>query len=238
MTSKPIIQARNVSKWFNRGRANEVCAVDRVSLEVMENQWVVLYGPSGSGKTTLLGILGTLDRPTEGEILLDGRNLTRYSDAALSQIRRLDIGFVFQSFNLISGLSARENVAYPLVPTGMSKAARFERADAVLEKLGLGDRIHHSPEELSGGEQQRVAIARALINDPRILIADEPTSNIDEESAATLLTIFDELLNEGKTLLVSSHDPIFRDRGDVVFSLKRGKLSDSQERGREASAAQ
>jgi putative ABC transport system ATP-binding protein len=231
MMTEPIIKTESVSKWYHRGRPDEIRAVDKVSLEIQENQSVVLYGPSGSGKTTLLGLLGTMDRPTEGKVFLAGRDLTHFSDLELSRIRRNKIGIVFQSFNLISGLSAWENVSYPLVPTGLSARQRFDRAESLLEKLDLGDRLYHAPEELSGGQQQRVAIARALVNDPDILIADEPTSNIDQNSANRLLDILAELKREGKTLIISSHDPVFRNHGDTVFRLDRGRLVDVRQVG-------
>ena len=221
---EPILKTENVSKWYNIGRSDEVRAVDKISLEIMKNQTVVLYGPSGSGKTTLLGLMGTIDRPTGGRILLNGKNTTLFSDLELSRIRRETIGFVFQSFNLFSGISAWENVSHPLIPIGVGTKRRFERATALLEKLGLQDRVSHSPEELSGGEQQRVAIARALINNPQILIADEPTSNIDADAVEMLLEILAELKKEGKTIIISSHDPIFRKHGDVHFNLDRGRL--------------
>jgi putative ABC transport system ATP-binding protein len=221
---EPIIKAENVSRWYNAGRTDEVRAVEKISLEMLENQSVVLYGPSGSGKTTLLSLMGTIDRPTAGKIFLQGRDVTRFSDLELSRIRREMIGFVFQSFNLFSGFSAWENVSYPLIPMGISAGERFERGKSLLERLGLSDRVHHSPEELSGGEQQRVAIARALINNPQILIADEPTSNIDADSVKRLLEILGDLKKEGKTIIVSSHDPIFKSHGDVLFSLDRGRL--------------
>lgn len=221
---EPILRTEDVSKWYNIGRSDEVRAVDKISLEIMQNQSVVLYGPSGSGKTTLLGLMGTIDRPTGGRILLHGKNVTLFSDLELSRIRRETIGFVFQSFNLFSGISAWENVSHPLIPIGVGAKQRFERATALLERLGLQDRIYHSPEELSGGEQQRVAIARALINNPQILIADEPSSNIDADAVEMLLEILAELKKEGKTIIISSHDSIFRKHGDVHFNLDRGRL--------------
>lgn len=221
---EPILKTEDVSKWYNIGRRDEVRAVDKISLEIMKNQSVVLYGPSGSGKTTLLGLMGTIDRPTGGRILLNGKNVTLFSDLELSRIRRKTIGIVFQSFNLFSGISAWENVSYPLIPIGVGAKRRFERATALLERLGLQDRVSHSPEELSGGEQQRIAIARALINNPQILIADEPTSNIDADAVEMLLEILAELKKEGKTIIISSHDPIFRKYGDVHFNLDRGRL--------------
>jgi putative ABC transport system ATP-binding protein len=222
----PILKTEDVSKWYNIGRSDEVRAVDKISLEIMQNQSVILYGPSGSGKTTLLGLMGTIDRPTGGRILLNSKNITRFSDLELSRIRRETIGFVFQSFNLFSGISAWENVSHPLIPIGVSAKRRFERATTLLERLGLQDRVYHSPEELSGGEQQRVAIARALINNPQILIADEPTSNIDADAVEMLLEILAELKKEGKTIIISSHDPVFRKHGDVHFNLDRGRLGE------------
>ncbi|MBW2048412.1 MAG: ABC transporter ATP-binding protein [Deltaproteobacteria bacterium] len=221
-----MLKTEEASKWYNIGKSDEVRAVEKISLEIMENQIVVLYGPSGSGKTTLLGLMGTIDRPTGGRILLHGKNVTLFSDLELSRIRRKTIGIVFQSFNLFSGISAWENVSYPLIPIGVGAKQRFERASVLLERLGLGDRVYHSPEELSGGEQQRVAIARALINNAKILIADEPTSNIDVDAVKMLLEILTELKKEGKTIIISSHDPVFRSYGDVHFNLDRGRLEE------------
>ncbi|MFH1955116.1 MAG: ABC transporter ATP-binding protein [Pseudomonadota bacterium] len=221
---EPILKTEDVSKWYNIGRRDEVRAVDKISLEIMKNQSAVLYGPSGSGKTTLLSLMGTIDRSTGGRILLHGKDITLFSDLELSRIRRETFGFVFQSFNLFSGISAWENVSYPLIPIGVGAKQRFERATALLERLGLQDRVYHSPEELSGGEQQRVAIARALINNPQVLIADEPTSNIDADAVEMLLEILAGLKKEGKTIIISSHDSIFRKYGDVHFNLYRGRL--------------
>lgn len=221
---EPILSVEKVSKWYHQGRQNEVRALKDITLNIQGNQSAILYGPSGSGKTTLLSLMGTIDRPTAGKIFLEGRDVTQFSDLQLSRIRRDMIGIVFQGFNLFSGLSAWENVAYPLIPLGINGKERFERAGALLERLGLGDRLHHSPEELSGGEQQRVAIARALVNNPQILIADEPTSNIDEDSTRNLFQVLHELKEEGKTIIVSSHDPVFKGYGDVLFNLDRGTL--------------
>ncbi len=220
----PILKTDRLSRFYNAGKSDEVRAVDEVSLEIMDNQAAVLYGPSGSGKTTLLGLLGTIDRPTSGKIFLYGRDVAGYTELELSRIRRQRIGFVFQSFNLFAGLPAWENVAYPLIPIGLGMGERFSRSVAILERLGLGDRTRHAPEELSGGEQQRVAIARALVNDPQILIADEPTSNIDEESVDRLLEILADLKLQGKTMIFASHDPVLRDRADIIFRLRQGRL--------------
>lgn len=222
MTS--MLRTQNVSRWYNIGKSDEVRAVEDITVDIGVNETAVLYGPSGSGKTTLLSLLGTLDRPTGGKIFLRGREVTRFSDLELSRIRREMIGFVFQSFNLFSGLSAWENVSYPLIPAGVGTRERFERAASLLDRLGLGDRVHHAPEKLSGGEQQRVAIARALINNPEILIADEPTSNIDVDAVERLMEILNELKGEGKTIIISSHDPIFKGCGDQLINLNRGRL--------------
>lgn len=225
MMAEPILKTEKVRKWYNVGRKSEVHAIDDVSIQIVENDCMVIYGPSGSGKTTLLGLMATIDRPTEGKIMLMGRDVTRFSDAELSRVRRETIGIVFQAFNLFAGLPAWENVAYPLIPIGIGAKDRFDRAEKLLKRLGLEDRLHHSSDELSGGEQQRVAIARALINNPKILFADEPTSNIDAESVNTLLGIFTELRQEGRTIVISSHDRELQQYGNVLVSLSRGKVT-------------
>jgi putative ABC transport system ATP-binding protein len=224
---EPLLQTRHLDKTYNPGKSTEVRALSGINLSILENQLSVLYGPSGSGKSTLLALLGTLERPSSGAILLRGKDVTRYSDVGLSRLRRKTFGFVFQSFQLIPRLSAWENVAYPLIPIGIRFQDRLNRASRLLEQLGLADRIHHTPEELSGGEQQRVAIARALVNDPEILIADEPTSNIDAEAVEILLAILSDLKQKGKTILVATHDPVFRDFAEVLFYLKKGKLEET-----------
>ncbi|MEW6350950.1 MAG: ABC transporter ATP-binding protein [Thermodesulfobacteriota bacterium] len=223
---QPIISTEDLSRWYNAGKRDEVRAVDRVSLRIEKGEWAVFGGPSGSGKTTLLGLIGTLDRPTRGKVLLRGKDVTGFSDVELSRIRRTEIGIVFQDFHLLRGIAAWENVAYPLIPAGIGSKQRYARATSLMERLDLGERINHSPEQLSGGEQQRIAIARALINAPSILIADEPTSNIDASSVQALLELLQQLQREGKTILVSSHDPVFKDYGDVRFCLERGALAE------------
>jgi len=224
MTVPPLIRIEGVSKWYHAGTAHEVRALDHISMEIEDNRFIVLAGPSGSGKTTLLGLMGTVDRPTSGRIYLQGQDIGSFSDLELSRIRRKAIGLVFQSFHLFSGMTAWENVAYPLIPTGMPAKERLGRANDLLARLGLDDRIHHTPEQLSGGQQQRVAIARALVNDPQIIMADEPTSSIDQDAVVTLLNILEELKSEGRTVVVASHDPVFKDHADVVFRLNRGRL--------------
>lgn len=224
MNREQLIRLVNVAKLFNPGRADEVRALEDVTLEIGRGAYAIFFGASGSGKTTLLGLMATIDRPTSGNLFIDGRDVTHFSELELSRIRRNLIGIVFQSFHLFPRLSAWENVAYPLIPVGVNARDRFARAAALLERLDLADRLHHAPEELSGGQQQRVAIARSLVNDPEIVIADEPTSNIDQESTTRLLDILAELNDAGKTIIVSSHDPVFREQGDVMFTLSRGRL--------------
>ncbi|MGR3310031.1 MAG: ABC transporter ATP-binding protein [Candidatus Brocadiales bacterium] len=219
-----IIKVENLCKTYYEGKPYEVRAVADINLEVQKNVFVVFSGPSGSGKTTILSLIGTLDRPTKGMVSLYGENMTAYSDTALSRMRREKIGFVFQSFNLIPRLTSWENVAYPLIPLGYGAKERFDKAKSLLEKFGLGERIHHTPEELSGGQQQKVSIARALINDPEIIIADEPTSNIDVESVEVLTSILKELQNNGRTIIVSTHYEDLVKKADVVFKMNAGRI--------------
>jgi len=225
---KTIIKTEGLCRFFRPGRSDEVRAIVDVDLETQENQYVIFHGPSGSGKTTLLSLISSIDRPTKGKVFLYGEDITKFSDVGLSRIRQETIGFVFQSFNLISHLAAWENVALPLIPIGIGERERYKRAQRLLEEFGLGERLHHSPEELSGGEQQRVAIARALINDPKIIIADEPTSNIDASSVSRLLEILKSLQRAGKTVLVSTHDPIFQGQADITYYLETGRLVDTR----------
>lgn len=217
-----LIQCEGIWKIYNEGRSHEVSALVDVSLVVEKCSFTVFNGPSGSGKTTLISIIGTIDRPTRGRLILDGKDVTGFSDVALSRVRRHRTGFVFQNFNLIPGLSAWENVSTPLIPQGVRERERRDRAMHLLSKLGLSDRAHHTAEEMSGGEQQRVAIARALVNDPAIIILDEPTSNIDSESASLLMEILEKLQKEGKTIIASSHDEVLIDHADTVHMLKKG----------------
>src|SRR3970040_2693482 len=221
---KSIIRAERLYKSYNCHTRHEVHAVQNINLEIKKNCFVVLHGPSGSGKTTLLNILGTLDRPTDGKVFMSGEEITSFSDIALSRLRREKIGFIFQDFHLIPRLTSWENVSYPLIPVGISPKKRFERAKILLEKMELGDRLDHSPEELSGGQQQRVAIARALVNSPEIIIAEEPTSNIDDETSDHILQLLTELKARGVTMLVATHDVNFEKIADVVYKMKNGRI--------------
>ena len=221
---KSIIKTEGLCKSYHCHTRHEVRAIQDINLHIQKNSFVVLSGPSGSGKTTLLNILGTLDRPTDGKVFMSGEDITSFSDIALSRLRREKIGFIFQDFHLIPRLTSWENVSYPLIPVGISLKKRFERAKILLEKMELGDRLDHSPEGLSGGQQQRVAIARALINNPEIIIADEPTSNIDDETSERVLELLTELKSSGVTILVATHDTSFEKIADVLFKMKNGRI--------------
>jgi len=219
-----IIRTEKVEKIYYQGRPEEVLALHQIDLEIVKNQFVLIRGPSGSGKTTLLNVISTIDRPTRGRVLLHGEDVSNYSDIHLSRIRQKTIGLVFQNFNLLPRLPAWENVAFPLLPLGIMVKERQRRAVEILNQLKLEKRVNHPPEQMSGGEQQRVAIARALINDPEIVIADEPTSNIDAESIQILLDTLMDLKAKGKTVIVCSHDPIFLNCSETTFLLTNGKL--------------
>ncbi|BBO18069.1 ABC transporter ATP-binding protein [Candidatus Brocadia pituitae] len=219
-----MIRTEHLCKSYSHSSQYEIRAIYDINVTIPKNSFVVFNGPSGSGKTTLLNIMGTLDRPTAGKVFLYGEEITPFSDIALARLRREKIGFIFQDFHLIPRLTSWENVAYPLVPRGIGYKERFERARLLLEKMGLGDRLDHTSEELSGGQQQRVAIARALINNPEIIIADEPTSNIDEETSVQIRELLDELKVRGVTILVATHDAMFEKVADVVFKMKNGRI--------------
>lgn len=219
-----IIKTEKLAKIYNPDTSYEVKALWDVDIEIGKGQIVILSGPSGSGKTTLISLLGAIDRPTRGKAFLMGEELTAMSDVALSRIRRETIGFVFQSFNLIPRLSAIDNVATPLIPMGVSIKERHRRASELLHRFQMGERIHHTPEELSGGQQQRVAIARALINNPHVIIADEPTSNIDAEAIKYLIETIYALKKEGRTIIISTHDQALFNVADVIFDVKDGRI--------------
>jgi putative ABC transport system ATP-binding protein len=218
-----IIRTEKVDKIYYQGRPEEVRALHQIDLEIPKNRLVLIRGPSGSGKTTLLNVISTIDRPTQGRVFLHGEDVSKYSDVQLSRIRQKTIGLIFQNFNLLPRLPAWENVAFPLLPLGIMEKERRRRSMEMLIQFKLEKRIDHPPEQMSGGEQQRVSIARALINDPEIVIADEPTSNIDAESIKILLDILIDLKSKGKTIVVSSHDPVFLDFSEITFLLKDGR---------------
>ena len=221
-----VIQASNITRDLKLG-AHIVHALRGVNLEIYPNEMVGIVGPSGSGKSTLLGIIGGLDSPTDGTIAIDGVDVTRMSEGRLTDIRNQKIGFVFQFFNLIPTLTALENVALPIEFAQVRRHKPFKRAQELLEMLGLGDRFHHRPNELSGGQQQRVAIARALANDPPILLADEPTGNLDSQSGETVLDALSTIRDQnGTTVVLVTHDQTLAGRMDRVLTLVDGKIVD------------
>ena len=200
------IKLTGIKKLYQIGD-QEVAALAGINLEIHSGEFAALMGPSGSGKSTLMNILGCLDRPTCGSYRLDGEEVARLSDDALAATRNKKIGFVFQNFNLLSRISALENVALPLVYAGVGRTERLKKAQHFLEAVGLGDRAEHQPNELSGGQRQRVAIARALVNDPHIIMADEPTGNLDTKSTKEIMEIFDTMHKKGRTIILVTHEP-------------------------------
>jgi putative ABC transport system ATP-binding protein len=224
-----MIELREVKKAFNQGQHNEYWALSGISLAIEAKRVTALRGPSGSGKTTLLTLIGCLARPTSGRVTLHGRDISGLPERFLTEIRRKTFGFVFQQFNLIKGLSAIENVMLPAYPTGRPHRELAERAEALLERLRLAHRRDARAEWLSGGEQQRVAIARALINDPEVLIADEPTANLDTTLAKEFMAILDRFGEEGRTVILTSHDPLVTESAVVarLVDMRDGKLVES-----------
>jgi putative ABC transport system ATP-binding protein len=212
--SAPLISVQGLSRIYRTGRI-DVAALRQIDLVIREGEFVAIVGPSGSGKTTLMNILGCLDRPTSGRYVLAGTAVADLDDDDLARLRSREIGFIFQSYNLLPRMSALDNVAAPLIYQGMGRRDREARARAALERLGLGDRLAHEPTELSGGEQQRVAIARALVTEPAILLADEPTGNLDSASGAEVIELLHELHRSGRTIVLITHD------GDVAQAAER-----------------
>ncbi|HZZ52739.1 MAG TPA: ABC transporter ATP-binding protein [Trebonia sp.] len=215
----------NVTKDYPKGRET-VHALRGVNVEIPDGEWLAIQGPTGHGKTTLLQILGGLDRPTSGSVDFDGRDLARTREAQMTKVRANSIGFIFQTFNLIPTLSAQENVETALVPLGVSGASRRARAAEALNSVGLGDRLRHLPTELSGGQQQRVAIARALVKEPTVVLADEPTGNLDEETRDEIIGLMEKLWREYQlTLILVSHDGAVVRRAQRVGVMSRGSIS-------------
>jgi len=218
----------DITKVYQMGAGVTVEALRGVHLAIEAGEYLAVMGPSGSGKSTLLNLVGCLDRPTRGRYLLGGEDVSRLSDAELSAVRGRRIGFVFQSFNLIPQLTALENIEVPLFYQGMPRRERRRRSEALAEQVGLEARVHHRPNELSGGERQRVAIARALANDPLILLADEPTGNLDSRTGAEILDIFDRLAERGRTLIVVTHDPDVGRRAQRIVRMADGRIVDGE----------
>lgn len=220
----PVIETENLRKIYTMGET-EVQALRGVSLKIMRGEMVAIVGPSGSGKSTLMAILGALDKPSDGSYKLDGVEIGRMSQDSLSDIRNNRIGFVFQKFNLLARNSSLANVALPLVYAGASAPERNKRAQKALELVGLGDRLDHKPNELSGGQQQRVAIARALINNPSIILADEPTGNLDSKTGEDIMHLFKKLhQDEGITLIIVTHSPEIAEQAERVITMRDGEV--------------
>ena len=218
-----IIHLENIRKNYYMGK-NVLEVLKGVSLDIGKNEYVALMGPSGSGKSTLMNILGCLDTPTSGKYILNGQDVSKMLDNSLAEVRNKEIGFVFQQFNLLPRLTALENVALPLVYGGMNKKQRNEKARHVLEMVNLSDRSHHRPNELSGGQSQRVAIARALVNDPAIILADEPTGNLDTKTSHEIMNIFGEIHGRGNTVVLVTHEEDIANHALRIVRLRDGLI--------------
>jgi putative ABC transport system ATP-binding protein len=227
MNNNTVISIKDMKKIYVMG-VEKVFALDGVSLDIQKNEYVALMGPSGSGKSTLMNLLGLLDTPTTGTYLFNDELVSSMSDSALATVRNKEIGFVFQTFNLLPRLTALENVALPLVYSGIGKKKRLEKAFKVLESVGLGDRVDHKPNELSGGQRQRVAIARALVNDPSIILADEPTGNLDTKTSIEIMAIFEKIQAAGNTVILVTHEPDIADHAHRIIRLRDGLLESDE----------
>ncbi|MDX1666482.1 MAG: ABC transporter ATP-binding protein [Saprospiraceae bacterium] len=232
---KPIISVKDLSKVYTMG-TTKVHALQSITIDVEKNEYVALMGPSGSGKSTLMNLLGCLDTPTDGQYWLNQVEVSTMSDGELAEIRNKEIGFVFQTFNLLPRLSALDNVALPLVYGGKSKSERTQKAEEVLTAVGLGDRMDHKPNELSGGQRQRVAIARALVNDPSIILADEPTGNLDSKTSYEIMGIFEQIHQSGNTVILVTHEPDISQHAHRIVQLRDG-LVESDVKNREVLSA-
>jgi putative ABC transport system ATP-binding protein len=234
--TQTLIQLRGVTRTYKRG-SESVHVLDGLDLDMPAGAFWSLMGPSGSGKTTLLNMIGGLDRPDAGEVLVDGEDIAALEGSALAHWRAANVGFVFQGFNLIPVLSALENLELPLLLTPLSRRERREHALHALQLVGLADRIKHKPKELSGGQEQRVAIARAIVSDPQIILADEPTGDLDRASAEQVLSLLEKLNRElGKTILMVTHDPLAAQHSQRIVHLDKGRLGAIEETGRAAAA--
>jgi len=227
MSITPIIHLEEISKSYYMGK-EPLPVLKGVTLDIFKNEYVALMGPSGSGKSTLMNILGCLDSPTSGKYILNGQDVSTMADDDLADVRNIEIGFVFQQFNLLPRLTAAENVALPLVYAGISKKDRIERAMDVLDKVNLADRSHHKPNEMSGGQAQRVAIARALINNPSLILADEPTGNLDTKTSIEIMEIFGKIQSGGNTVVLVTHEEDIARYAHRIVRLRDGLVESDQ----------
>ena len=223
----PVIQTTNLAKRYVMG-TEVINALRSVSIEIQRGEYVAFMGPSGSGKSTLMNLIGCLDTPTEGSYVLNGQDVSRMSDNSLAEVRNKEIGFVFQTFNLLPLASSLDNVALPLIYAGFSKKERDERAMAVLESVGLGARAKHKPNELSGGQRQRVAIARALVNHPSIILADEPTGNLDTKTSHEIMDLFEALYAKGNTIIMVTHEEDIARYSHRIVRLRDGLVESDE----------
>jgi putative ABC transport system ATP-binding protein len=230
-----VIQMRDLARRYVMG-AETVNALRGVTLEIRRNEYVAIMGPSGSGKSTMMNLIGCLDTPSEGEYWLNGQEVSRMPDDALARVRNREIGFVFQTFNLLPRASALQNVELPLVYGGVPSRERRERSKAALTKVGLGDRMGHRPNELSGGQRQRVAIARALVNEPAILLADEPTGNLDSTTSEEIMRVFESLHALGQTIIMVTHEPDIAAHAARIIMLRDGRVASDTPSPRRAAA--
>ncbi|MFM2017993.1 MAG: hypothetical protein RL007_1649, partial [Bacteroidota bacterium] len=221
--SESIISLSKIAREYLVG-TEHIYALRNITLEIYKNDYVALMGPSGSGKSTLMNVIGCLDTPSAGEYVLNSKSVARMSDDELAEVRNKDIGFVFQTFNLLPRQSALENVMLPLVYAGVPKALRKQKAEHALEQVGLKDRMHHRPNELSGGQRQRVAIARALVNDPAIILADEPTGNLDSKTSVEIMGLFESIHQSGNTIIVVTHEEDIAQYAHRIVRIKDGTV--------------
>lgn len=227
MSNRPIIQIKDLTRFYQMGET-EVRALNGVTFDVLENEYIAIMGPSGSGKSTLMNMIGCLDTPTGGEYILNNNRVSQMDDAELAEVRNREIGFVFQTFNLLPRTTCLANVELPLIYAGVKASERKERASEVLAKVGLGDRLDHKPNELSGGQRQRVAIARALVNQPSILLADEPTGNLDTKTGDEIMLLFEELYKAGNTIILVTHENEIAEYSRRVVRLRDGVIESDE----------
>jgi len=225
MTEQPLIDIKDIGRKYVIG-AETIHAIKSVSLQVKKGEFVALMGPSGSGKSTLMNILGCLDTPTRGDYLLNNIRVSEMSEDELADVRNKEIGFVFQTFNLLPRSTSLDNVALPLVYAGINKTTRTERAKNALESVGLGNRVHHKPNELSGGQRQRVAVARALINNPSIILADEPTGNLDTKTSIEIMGLLEEIHSKGNTIILVTHEEDIAQHAHRIVRMRDGLIED------------
>ena len=223
-----VIELKNIVKAYDMGGAEQVMALQGVSLAIQKNEYVAIMGPSGSGKSTLMNIIGCLDTPTSGQYLFNGLNVSDMDDNALARIRNKEIGFVFQTFNLLARTDSLQNVELPLIYAGVPSAERKRRAQETLTHVQLGDRIHHKPNELSGGQRQRVAVARALVTRPSIILADEPTGNLDSKTGEEIMMLFEDLHKQGNTIILVTHEAEIAEHAYRTIRLRDGKIESDE----------